>query len=114
MLELIVREKLKEACGGKLCLEIYYAKASGEKKRYEIVPVSTRSKGGTTMLYGFDMATSKTKAFRIDRIVEASPMQRKPWPENAREQVGFPLELETSKEAVPTASGIKLKPATSQ
>lgn len=111
MLEQSLRELLRQACGSKLCLEIYYAKGTGERKRYEIVPVSTRTKEGTTLLYGFDMAISKTKAFRIDRIVEANPMQRKPWPTNIKEQVGYPLELETSDEPVPKESGIKLKPA---
>jgi predicted DNA-binding transcriptional regulator YafY len=109
-----VQLQLRQACEGKLCLEIYYEKGTGEKKRYEIVPVSIRSKGGSTMLYGYDMSGSATKAFKIDRILEVNPMVRKPWPQDIKEKVGFPLELETSKEPVPQGTGIKLRPIQSQ
>lgn len=114
MLEETVRAQLSKACDSRLCLEIYYAKGSGERKRYELVPVSIRRKGDSSMLYGYDLAESKNKAFRIDRILQVELMSRKPWPDNIRERVGYPLELETSKEAVPRESGIKLRPASSQ
>ena len=63
------------------------------------------------MLYAYDMAIAKTKAFRIDRIMEVNQMTGKPWPEDIKEKVGYPLELEVSKEPVPKESGIKLTPS---
>ena len=109
-----VQTQVRQACEDKLCLEIYYAKASGERKRYEIVPVSIREKGGSTMLYGYDMSGSATKAFKVNGILEANTMVRKPWPQDIKEKVGYPLELETSKEPVPQESGIKLRPSQNQ
>lgn len=110
-----LQQKIRETCSRKICLEIYYAKVNGERKRYELVPVSIRQNDGNQMLYGFDLAESKTKAFKFSNIISAESMSRKPWPETIKEQVGHRLELEVSDSyQVPKSSGILLKPSLSK
>ena len=82
-----------------LILEIYYSKAkNGEKKRYELLPISRRGH----LLYARDLGAERAfpKAFKIQNIVRAAVIEtRKPPIEKS--EIGALVEIGSDPKLLP-------------
>ena len=101
-------EIIREAALKGLCLELYYTNKKGERKRYELIPVSIRgAKNNSILFYAYDIKDEKVKAYSFGNFHTITVMPQKKWA-GKEQEISYPIEVAWPE--VKNPKGLSIRP----